>query len=121
WMQTPNPSDQQIEVALQGNLCRCTGYEPILRAARAISEYGGTDKDPLLAERAAMIARLKALRDGARVEIGEGKERFVVPANLDDFAAVLEASPSATVVAGSTDVGLWVTKQMRDISPVVFI
>jgi len=121
WMQNPTPSDQDIETALQGNLCRCTGYEPILRAARAISGYGGTDKDPLLAERAAMIARLKALRDGARVEIGEGKNRFVVPASLDDFAAVLEENPAATVVAGSTDVGLWVTKQMRDIAPVVFI
>ncbi len=121
WMQTPNPSDREIETALQGNLCRCTGYEPILRAARAISSYGGTDKDPLLIERDAMIARLKALKDGARVEIGDAKSRFVVPANLDDFAAVLEASPAATVVAGSTDVGLWVTKHMRDISPVVFI
>ncbi|TCR80750.1 xanthine dehydrogenase small subunit [Rhizobium sp. BK376] len=121
WMQTPNPTDQQIETALQGNLCRCTGYEPILRAARAISSYGGTEKDPLLAERKAMIARLKALRDGARVEIGEGRHRLVVPANLDDFAAVLEASPTATIVAGSTDVGLWVTKHMRDIAPAVFI
>ncbi|MCQ4634826.1 xanthine dehydrogenase small subunit [Shinella sp. CPCC 100929] len=118
WMQSPNPSDQQIETALQGNLCRCTGYEPILRAARAISSYGNTDKDPLLTERATMIARLKALRDGARVEIGEGKHRWIVPANLDDFAAVLEASPTATVVAGSTDVGLWVTKHMRAITPV---
>ena len=121
WMQTPNPSDQQIETALQGNLCRCTGYEPILRAARAISSYGGTEKDPLLVERDAMIARLKALKDGARVEIGEGKSRFVVPADVDDFAAILEVSPNATVVAGSTDVGLWVTKHMRDISPVIFI
>ncbi len=121
WMQSPNPTDQEIETALQGNLCRCTGYEPILRAARAISSYGGTEKDPLLAERQAMIARLKALADGARVEIGEGRKRFVVPANLDDFAAVLEAEPAATVVAGSTDVGLWVTKHMRDITPVVFI
>ncbi|MCT7665464.1 xanthine dehydrogenase small subunit [Shinella kummerowiae] len=121
WMQTPNPSDQQIETALQGNLCRCTGYEPILRAARAISSYGGTDKDPLLSERATMIARLKALKDGVRVEIGAGKQRLVVPASLDDFATLLEASPTATIVAGSTDVGLWVTKHMRDISPVVFI
>lgn len=121
WMQSPNPSDEQIETALQGNLCRCTGYEPILRAARAISEYGGTDKDPLLTERATMIARLKGLRDGARVEIGEGSQRLIVPADLGDFAAVLEASPTATVVAGSTDVGLWVTKHMRNISPAVFI
>jgi xanthine dehydrogenase small subunit len=121
WMQTPNPSDQEIETALQGNLCRCTGYEPILRAARAISSYAGTEKDPLLAERETIIVRLKTLKDGARVEIGEGKHRLVVPARLDDFATVLEASPAATVVAGSTDVGLWVTKHMRDITPVVFI
>jgi len=121
WMQTPNPTDQQIETELQGNLCRCTGYEPILRAARSISSYGGTQDDPLLIERETMIARLKALADGARVEIGEGRHRLIVPANLDDFAAILETSPTATVVAGSTDVGLWVTKHMRDITPVVFI
>lgn len=121
WMQTPNPTDQQIETALQGNLCRCTGYEPILRAARSISSYGGTESDPLLVERETMIARLKALADGARVEIGEGRHRLIVPASLDDFADVLKTSPTATVVAGSTDVGLWVTKHMRDITPVVFI
>ena len=121
WMQTSNPTDQQIETALQGNLCRCTGYEPILRAARAISSYGGTQNDPLLVERENMFARLKALADGTRVEIGEGRNRLIVPAGLDDFADVLEASPTATVVAGSTDVGLWVTKHMRDITPVVFI
>jgi xanthine dehydrogenase small subunit len=121
WMQTPEPSDRQIEIALQGNLCRCTGYEPILRAARAISSYGGTAKDPLLAERASMIARLQALRDGARVEIESGDGKLIVPADLDDFAALRDALPSATIVAGSTDVGLWVTKHMRRISPVIFI
>ncbi|NTF46420.1 xanthine dehydrogenase small subunit [Rhizobium rhizogenes] len=121
WMQTPNPTDQQIETALQGNLCRCTGYEPILRAARVISSYGGTKKDPLFIERETMIARLQGLHDGARVEIGEGRNRLVVPADLDDFASILEVTPTATVVAGSTDVGLWVTKHMRDISPAVFI
>ena len=68
-----------------------------------------------------MVQRLSALRDGARVEIGEGRRRLIVPADVDDFAAVLEAEPGATVVAGSTDVGLWVTKQMRDIAPVIFI
>ena len=44
-----------------------------------------------------------------------------VPASVDDLAAILEAEPKATIVAGSTDVGLWVTKHMRDISPAVFI
>lgn len=121
WMCSPDPSNAEIEKALQGNLCRCTGYEAIMRAARAVSDYGKAAKDPLNAEREAVTARLAALRDGARVEIATGRGRLVVPADADDFAEVLEAEPKATVVAGSTDVGLWVTKHMRDISPVVFI
>jgi len=121
WMREPNPADATIEKALQGNLCRCTGYEAIMRAARAVSHYGEAGRDPLVSERAEIIARLKAMRDGKRVEIGAGKERFVVPASLDDLAAVVETEPNARVVSGSTDVGLWVTKHFRDISPVVFI
>ncbi|MDR7222168.1 xanthine dehydrogenase small subunit [Aminobacter aminovorans] len=121
WMKSPEPSDAEIEKSLQGNLCRCTGYEAIMRAARAISDYGKAAKDPLLVERKAITARLEAFRDGIRVEVGEGKDRFVIPASVDDLADVLEAEPTATVVAGSTDVGLWVTKHMRKIAPVVFI
>lgn len=121
WMKSPEPSDAEIEKSLQGNLCRCTGYEAIMRAARAISDYGKAAKDPLLVERKAITARLEAFRDGIRVEVGEGKDRLVIPASVDDLADVLEAEPTATVVAGSTDVGLWVTKHMRKIAPVVFI
>ncbi|WP_254493325.1 FAD binding domain-containing protein, partial [Salmonella enterica] len=55
------------------------------------------------------------------MEVGEGKDRLIVPGDLDDFATILAVEPNATIVAGSTDVGLWVTKMMRDISPVVFI
>ncbi|MBL8578436.1 MAG: xanthine dehydrogenase small subunit [Mesorhizobium sp.] len=121
WMRVPDPSVAAIEKALQGNLCRCTGYEAIVRAARAISTYGQVAKDPLAAERKSVAKALAEMRDGSRVEIGEDKRRLIVPASADDFAKVLEKEPAATVVAGSTDVGLWVTKQMRDISPVVFI
>jgi xanthine dehydrogenase small subunit len=121
WMKSPEPSDAAIEKALQGNLCRCTGYEAIVRAARAISSYGKAAKDPLAAERKAITAKLAAMKDGSRVEIGSGKARLVVPADADDLASVLDKEPAATIVAGSTDVGLWVTKHMRDISPAVFI
>jgi len=121
WMREPQPSNAAIETALQGNLCRCTGYEAIVRAARAISDYGKAGNDPLVLERAAVAARLAAMKDGARVEIGGGQHRFIVPADVEDFAAAYAAEPKATVVAGSTDVGLWVTKQMRDIAPVIFI
>ena len=121
WMREPNPATAQIEQALQGNLCRCTGYSPIVRAAKAISTYGEAEKDPLVAHRAAVKARITALRDGKRVEIGEGKGRLIVPASADDLAEVYAAEPGATLVSGATDVGLWVTKYMRDIGPMVFI
>ena len=121
WMQEPQPGGYAIEKALQGNLCRCTGYAPIIKAAKAISSYGDVANDPLVAERESIKARVKALRDGRRVDIGTGKDRLIVPASIDDLAAVYAENPSGTLVSGATDVGLWVTKFMRDIGPMIFI
>ncbi len=121
WMRNPDPSRAAIEKALQGNLCRCTGYAPIIRAGEAMGTYGQPQGDPLWAERIAVKEKIKAIHDGRRVEIGAGDQRLIIPASLDDFAAVYEANPEARIVAGSTDVGLWVTKFMRNIGPVIFI
>jgi xanthine dehydrogenase small subunit len=121
WMQTPRPSVPEIEVALQGNLCRCTGYSPIVRAAQAISSYGEAAADPLLVHRQAMLARLRALQDRRTVDIGADKDRLIVPGSVDDLAEVYAANPAATLVSGATDVGLWVTKFMRDIGPMIYI
>ncbi len=121
WMREPEPSAAAVERALQGNLCRCTGYAPIVRAARAVSTYADAGDDPLVAHRGDIMARLLRLRDGRRVEIGTARERLIVPASLDDLAEIYAAEPGATLVSGATDVGLWVTKFMGDIGPMVFI
>ncbi len=121
WMRDPNPSRPAIEKALQGNLCRCTGYAPIIRAGQAISTYGQPQGDPLWAERIAVKDKIKAIHDGRRVEIGSGDKKIIIPASVDDFAEIYAAHPEARIVAGSTDVGLWVTKFMRSIGPVIFI
>jgi len=121
WMEVAAPSDAEIETALQGNLCRCTGYEPIFKAARAAAELGKPEADPLALERADVTTRLEALADGARVDVAKAGDRAILPASVADLADVLAEHPEATIVAGATDVGLWVTKMMKPITPAVFI
>lgn len=121
WMENPAPNEAEIETALQGNLCRCTGYEPIVKAAMAMHDYGSPLADHLTIERSAITQRLLALRDGRRVVIGPEDNQAIIPHNVDDLADVLMAHPKATIVAGATDVGLWVTKFLKPISPAVFL
>ncbi|WP_275784077.1 xanthine dehydrogenase small subunit [Pararhizobium gei] len=122
WLSKDNPGRADIEKALQGNLCRCTGYEPIVRAAEAVGAARPDALfDPLLKERDAIKARLKAMASEQTIVLGDDAAKLIIPASSADLADVLYSYPQATVVAGSTDVGLWVTKQMRALNPVVFI
>jgi len=121
WMANGAGDREAIETVLQGNLCRCTGYAPIVKAGQAALAAGGQESDPLLAERGQIIARLEKLNDGKRVEIAGDNGHLILPANIDDLADVLVEKPHLRIVAGASDAGLWVTKQMREISPVVFI
>ena len=92
---------------LAGNLCRCTGYAPIVTAARA-------------AESAAVPEWMRV--DAGLIEGAVRAERTpYAPETADDLAAWFVENPDAVLVAGATDVGLWVTKQMRDLPKVAFL
>jgi len=121
WMENSNPSKREVEIAVQGNLCRCTGYEPIINAALAVNKFGNPISDQLITERENTIKNLSKLQDNARVVIRDSTIKSILPANIDDLADVLIDQPSATIVAGATDVGLWVTKFLKPISPALFI
>jgi len=122
WLTNSNPSRQAIEEALQGNLCRCTGYEPIVKAAEMAARIRPAEVfDPIEATRDQVKLRLADLAAAGPIRIADGADELYVPSNPGELAEILALHPHATVVAGSTDVGLWVTKQMRPINPVVFI
>lgn len=110
--------EHAIDDMLAGNLCRCTGYAPIVRAMRQAMEAGPDHFD---AQAHAIADRLRALRDGATVELGGPAGRLTIPATGDALAQTMLADPDARIVAGATDVGLWVTKGMRDLPHIVTI
>ncbi|VAW21379.1 Xanthine dehydrogenase iron-sulfur subunit / Xanthine dehydrogenase, FAD binding subunit [hydrothermal vent metagenome] len=121
WMARGAGDAEAIKEVLQGNLCRCTGYKPIVDAGQAVLAAGGEQADKLLVEREQIITKLESISDNKRVEIAGDDGHFILPANVDDLAKLLVEKPHLTIVSGATDVGLWVTKQMREISPIVFI
>jgi xanthine dehydrogenase small subunit len=113
------PGEAVVDDTLAGNLCRCTGYAPIVRAARQAYDHRPGD-DAFAAGESATLATLAGLQDGEAVEVGDGGRRFLAPVRLDDLAALYEANPEATLTAGSTDVGLWVTKAMKRPETVIY-
>lgn len=121
-MQNSKPSRAEIETALQGNLCRCTGYEAIFRAVEtAVTMLAGATPDKLTENRDMLIAALASIKPKRTIRIFNGQQRSIIPFDLSELAQIYATEPNAVIVAGATDVGLWVTKQMRQLSPVVFI
>jgi xanthine dehydrogenase small subunit len=102
-----------LKDALAGNLCRCTGYGPVLAAGQAMGA------DPESAD--ALVAALTAIQPAEALDHEHKGRRFLAPRTLDAFAAAVETNPDATILAGGTDVGLWVTKQHRDLPTVISI
>ncbi|PWC37432.1 xanthine dehydrogenase small subunit [Azospirillum sp. TSO35-2] len=119
YLNDPQPGDQRIDDALAGNLCRCTGYEPIVKAAHAMYDIGDRGADRF-ADGAAVAARLMALRDEETLSVGAQGRRFIAPATVPQLAQLLLDNPDATIVAGATDVGLWVTKFQRVLATVLY-
>ncbi len=96
---------------LAGNLCRCTGYAPIIRAAQTAE---GTEVPEWVAGDA---EALKALKSGKAVD----DSGFYIPATADELADWCLKNPDGRLVGGATDLALWVTKGLKSLGPVCFL
>lgn len=107
------PTRQALADDLSGNLCRCTGYRPILDAGQRMFEL-----PPAALDTAPVVAALKSIASDDTFQYGK---RFFAPRTLEDLAALRLARPEARLLAGATDIGLWVNKQFRELGEILYL
>jgi xanthine dehydrogenase small subunit len=121
YLEDRKPGYHEVVHALSGNLCRCTGYRPIIEAGCRMGEYPAPSawsvQEPAAAKRVAQLRSIQR-EDALTLDASPG---YVAPRKVEELARLYEAAPRSLLVAGATDVGLWVTKGLKDLPPMIYI
>ena len=134
---------EQVSAALSGNLCRCTGYRPILDAGQRMYAYAkdlpqekynvinvpgnvinvsGNTTQTAIPGQQELINQLENLQTKQQsLALDDNGQRFFAPISTAELAECYEQYPEATLLAGGTDVGLWVTKQFRALPVLIYL
>ena len=122
WLNRPDADRDAVLDALSGNLCRCTGYRPIIDAGVAMNTLPEPDGpwSRSDAQSQARRGRLAALQRSESLNI-QSEAGLLAPRSLDELAEALLAHPESLVLAGATDIGLWVNKQLKALPRLVYL
>lgn len=113
WLNETAPDVARIEDALAGNLCRCTGYAPIIRAVQAPYATVDRERDPFLLAAPAIAQRLAAWQADETLHLSQDARQYFAPTTIEALAELRLAHPQALLVAGATEIGIWVTKGLQ--------
>lgn len=121
YLNQPTVERQQVVDALAGNLCRCTGYRPIIEAGCRMNDYAAPQHwNRADAQADARRQQLAALQRSHSLRLDNGNS-FFAPRTVTELAQAYLQQPDALLLAGGTDIGLWVTKLLRTLPAMIYL
>ena len=109
-------TEENIRDSISGNLCRCTGYRPIIDAAKSLNNKNKSDK--FVKNKKKIINLLKKIKP-ENINIKNGNKKYFAPRTITELKKTIKDYPNSNFLSGGTDLSLIVTKERKDIDNII--